>query len=404
MQWYRHIPLSRVYKDAYRVRHVASLASMVAINPDKDVPINMRRRKSENKTNEIEEKVNEIKQVKDTKPRHFIDDPYMMFMGGCVLPCLSKGINSAGEDAIYFRKIGHSMAVADGVGSWKDENIDPGEFSREFLASMKFNLENEKIKRDPMVALEYANSKRTKKGTACVCVLTLDGTNISTANIGDTKFVLLRYDVPQSMRSTSLIGEDGKIDDEMILKKKANGDGDTNDVNKLPCSSEADCKICSKLKTKDAIWNVVYKSTEMQHSWNYPVQIGTDSKTKPKDASLVALPVKLGDIIIMASDGVFDNLFINDIRMIVSEFPLLDKQFVNCDFSGKKIAPNTMQLLADKIASEAQKNSLHPTRSSPYSRLAQRYSYSYTVCFYFYFYFYFYLHLDMNMANMNTRM
>lgn len=84
----------------------------------------------------------------------------------------------------------------------------------------------------------------------------------------------------------------------------------------------------------------IFRSEEQQHSFNYPYQIGTRSKSRAsiscmwstvadrlahhssvkKDAALYEVPVQKGDIIILASDGLIDNLYTMDILEEVLKF------------------------------------------------------------------------------------
>jgi serine/threonine protein phosphatase PrpC len=58
---------------------------------------------------------------------------------------------------------------------------------------------------------------------------------------------------------------------------------------------------------------IVLRTPEQQHSFNFPFQLGTGSKDSPKDAMIFTLKVKEGDVVVVASDGLFDNLFDDEI-------------------------------------------------------------------------------------------
>ncbi|KAJ2799893.1 hypothetical protein H4R21_003390 [Coemansia helicoidea] len=65
--------------------------------------------------------------------------------------------------------------------------------------------------------------------------------------------------------------------------------------------------------------DMVYRTEEQQHSFNYPYQLGTEPHSdKPSDAQVFRLKIQKGDVIIVGSDGVFDNLFDEDILEEVS--------------------------------------------------------------------------------------
>lgn len=59
--------------------------------------------------------------------------------------------------------------------------------------------------------------------------------------------------------------------------------------------------------------DVIFRTSEQQHSFNFPFQLGTGSKDQPADAMSFHVKVKEGDIVIVASDGLFDNLFDDEI-------------------------------------------------------------------------------------------
>ncbi|KAI1320383.1 hypothetical protein EDD11_001185 [Mortierella claussenii] len=57
----------------------------------------------------------------------------------------------------------------------------------------------------------------------------------------------------------------------------------------------------------------IFRTEEQQHSFNYPFQLGTGSTDSPTDAQVFTVKVESGDIVVMGTDGIFDNLFDEDI-------------------------------------------------------------------------------------------
>jgi protein phosphatase PTC7 len=55
--------------------------------------------------------------------------------------------------------------------------------------------------------------------------------------------------------------------------------------------------------------DIVWRSEEMWWSFNTPVQLGPVSPSKPADAQVFEIPVVADDILILASDGLSDNLW-----------------------------------------------------------------------------------------------
>ncbi|KAG9080892.1 hypothetical protein FRC06_006024 [Ceratobasidium sp. 370] len=66
---------------------------------------------------------------------------------------------------------------------------------------------------------------------------------------------------------------------------------------------------------------LVVRSEEMQHSFNFPYQLGPHSSTTPRaDAQLITERVVPGDIVILASDGLGDNLWDEEVLKVVERF------------------------------------------------------------------------------------
>ena len=55
--------------------------------------------------------------------------------------------------------------------------------------------------------------------------------------------------------------------------------------------------------------DIIWRSEEMWWSFNTPVQLGPMSPSKPADAQVFEIPVMADDILILASDGLSDNLW-----------------------------------------------------------------------------------------------
>ncbi|KAF9111223.1 hypothetical protein BGX27_005225 [Mortierella sp. AM989] len=84
----------------------------------------------------------------------------------------------------------------------------------------------------------------------------------------------------------------------------------------------------------------IFRTEEQQHSFNYPFQLGTGSTDSPKDAQVFTVKVESGDIVVMGTDGIFDNLFDEDIL----------EEVVRC-VSSVNTTPNTSPYGTGKPAS-----------------------------------------------------
>jgi len=64
--------------------------------------------------------------------------------------------------------------------------------------------------------------------------------------------------------------------------------------------------------------DIVFRSKEQQHSFNFPYQIGTGSADKPQHSQRLTVEVQPGDLIICGTDGLWDNLFDDDIIEVLA--------------------------------------------------------------------------------------
>ncbi|KAH6554851.1 hypothetical protein KP509_1Z301900 [Ceratopteris richardii] len=87
---------------------------------------------------------------------------------------------------------------------------------------------------------------------------------------------------------------------------------------------------------------VLTKSKPMQHGFNFPYQIGIDGDD-PYDAE--AVKVASGDVVVLATDGVFDNLYEREIVDLVNQG------------QAKRVEPGTVALWLVKLAHAAGLNS-----------------------------------------------
>ncbi|EDV21568.1 uncharacterized protein TRIADDRAFT_30137 [Trichoplax adhaerens] len=181
-----------------------------------------------------------------------------------------------GDDA-YFITISHHVhnyltGVADGVGGWKEYGVDPSLFSHLLMKNCKsyaknycvdsaFPLKILKTGYDTMLS-EHPNLLGSS--TACVMVIDKITGMLYSVNLGDSGFVIIR--------------------DHFII----------------------------------------YQSKEQQHYFNAPYQLTCKTPDQsflgnmPSEADEYSFLLKSDDIIIMATDGLFDNMTGKQILDIVS--------------------------------------------------------------------------------------
>ncbi|KAG0737968.1 hypothetical protein G6F57_007818 [Rhizopus arrhizus] len=113
----------------------------------------------------------------------------------------------------------------------------------------------------------------------------------------------------------------------------------------------------------------IFRSEEQQHAFNFPYQLGLSSKDKPQDAQLFSIKVEKGDIIIMATDGLYDNLFDHDILELVKKhiqtitIPATENRLA-------RVSNLQPQILADTLANKAKEVSEMNNVDTPFQKRA----------------------------------
>ncbi|KAF2072322.1 hypothetical protein CYY_006356 [Polysphondylium violaceum] len=184
------------------------------------------------------------------------EDALHFHSGVCIIPHPNKR-HKGGEDAYFISQDLKVLGVADGVGGWGDVGIDPSEYSNTLMEGSKIASNSISVSRDPLTIMEqgYIFSQDVKGSSTC-CIVVLGGRNLLSANLGDSGFLVIR-------------------------------------------NSE-----------------VIFRTREQQHAFNMPYQLGTQSIDRPIHSIIANFPVEKGDLIIMGTDGVFDNLFDEEILEI----------------------------------------------------------------------------------------
>ncbi|KAE8449232.1 hypothetical protein EG329_008399 [Mollisiaceae sp. DMI_Dod_QoI] len=267
----------------------------------------------------------------------------------------------SGQDAFFVSQIYNTpdvaLGIADGVGGWVDSGVDPADFSHgfcDYMAHAAYTYSSldwdhpinarslmqrgyEDICKDPSV--------KAGGSTACVGIAKGDGT-LEVANLGDSGFVQLRL-------------------------------------------------------------NAIHEYSEPQtHAFNTPYQLavvpekvlkqaaafgGQQLCDMPKDAHVSQHRLRHGDVIIFASDGVWDNLSHQDILKVVSKIMLGARawehssegvsvgkslgNFILADDgkSGAEEIPSLQSFLAVGITGEAKAASINTRRDGPFAREVQKY-------------------------------
>eukprot|EP00879_Flechtneria_rotunda_P000607 GHRR01000718.1.p1 GENE.GHRR01000718.1~~GHRR01000718.1.p1 ORF type:complete len:922 (+),score=507.15 GHRR01000718.1:330-2768(+) len=194
-----------------------------------------------------------------------------------IIPHVDK-VATGGEDAFFISQAGHgAVGVSDGVSAWAEDGIDPGEYSRTLVQYCAEAIEDRVMsvaraanrgsyisKFDPRSVLRYAQQCTCKPGSATVVLAALQPEGkLHVANLGDCGVKVVR---------------NGKI---------------------------------------------IHETQPQQHDFNLPYQLShprlfPDTDTADS-ADRYIWNVEEGDVIVAASDGLFDNLWDDELVEILQQ-------------------------------------------------------------------------------------
>jgi len=166
--------------------------------------------------------------------------------GSAALPSPHKSQQSReAEDAHCHSPFG--LGVFDGVGGWARRGIDPRVYAQSLMLNTRDAINNGIL--SPKEALHHAwKGSQGKTGSATALVCCIENDKLSVVSIGD----------------------------------------------------------CQMMHIRDS--EVSWRSVPRQHAFNRPLQLGSHSQDTPEHGDEKRLDARAGDIVVVGSDGLFDNL------------------------------------------------------------------------------------------------
>ena len=98
-----------------------------------------------------------------------------------------KKIEKGGEDAYVASK--NLLVVADGVGGWAKQGVDPGLFSKSLVKNIK-NLYEKLPEKGLKDILALSVLKTKEMGTSTATLISLKNDTLKTANLGDSAYAI----------------------------------------------------------------------------------------------------------------------------------------------------------------------------------------------------------------------
>lgn len=285
----------------------------------------------------------------------------------------SKTVSLPDEKYNEIREVTY-CGVADGVGSWREYDVDPRDFSH---ALMK-ECENVLLEASEIATRPKEDGEKAKRGIRPGEVLSRAYDKVIEQNIiGSCTATVALFDNIRHQLHFSNLGDSGII----VLRHIDSDVAGALKRNRRTPRSE-----------RKSDMQAVFVSQQQLHSFNHPFQLGWTGKeldedekssfSSAKNACTTSIHVRRGDVIIMATDGLFDNVDIDEIASVALEWEQQngflrggdidnrDQRWVGgdslTDLSYEKI-PN----LAEVLAKKARENSLDSSLDSPFAILAK---------------------------------
>ncbi|ORY14590.1 phosphatase 2C-like domain-containing protein [Clohesyomyces aquaticus] len=266
----------------------------------------------------------------------------------------------SGQDSFFFSQVGttHTSAfgVADGVGGWVESGVDPADFSHglcEYMAcaariwSQEASSSSLHPKDLLQVAYDEVIADKSIIGggsTACLAVAEPDG-NVEVANLGDSGFMHLGLNAVRH-----------------FTQPQTHAFNTPYQLSKTP----------ERMLVQMAVFGGTSALSDL-----------------PKESNVTHHQVRHGDVLIFATDGVWDNLSPQDALSIVSRSMIdlggwvekagamevgPDLQDLTQAKQARKADNTSLQAkLAIAIAKEAKETSLNTRRDGPFAKEVQKY-------------------------------
>jgi protein phosphatase PTC7 len=282
---------------------------------------------------------------------------------------LADDKDGAIRDVTYF-------GVADGVGSWRQYGVNPREFSHKLMEECQ-NILLEACHKDASVANRDVSGV-IRRMMAPVDILAQAHERVKAANIiGSSTACVALFDSIRHQLHFSNLGDSG-----IIVLRHIDSD--------VAGSLKRDRTTPRTERTSDL--RVAFISQQQLFSFNHPYQmgwtgeeLGTKERTSFKtavDSCTTSIHVRRGDIIIMATDGLFDNVEIDDIAKIGLEWEQKWGFIRGGDIAARErrwemgnsltvLSSEQIGGLAEALVEKAREMSLDSSTDSPFALLAK---------------------------------
>jgi len=282
--------------------------------------------------------------------------------GACQIPHPNKA-EFGGEDSYFICSDGTALGVADGVGEWEKLGLSTRPMADQLMCCTSDAAEGI-VGVGPDFAGERAALSLARGFTACTCfgactavVAALDsqGQMLGVANIGDSGIRQIRKNAESSMAMV------------------ANTTKDQQHFFNCPF------QLTRRPREKDYPGLLAQGKTKLVEIMKTNIKMIED---KPEDADIYNFPLHEGDVLILGSDGLFDNLYDREILDFVDlAITPMEARQVYAQNAGTLRGPGSSTdpgALATTIAHAAYHRACDTSAASPFSACARSHGIQHT--------------------------
>ena len=229
----------------------------------------------------------------------------LFYAAGATAPHAKK-VEKGGEDAFFVDSAAMVVGIADGVGGWERLGVDPAAYSRKLMGECE-------------AAGAMGNAS---------CMQILQKGFLRTDVEGSCTAIVAKY---------------------LPLERR------------LEVASVGDC---SMRVVRDG--EVVFRTDVQEHNWNQPYQLSHppfNEADTPDDALEYSYDLVPGDVVVLGSDGLWDNLWDDELLMCISASDAMRRSY---DGSGQW--QQEAEELAQRLLELAEAHSLDQTYASPFAK------------------------------------
>lgn len=234
-------------------------------------------------------------------------DGILFTAGGNTVPHPKK-TQTGGEDAFFIDNQMMAFGIADGVGGWAGSGVDPAEYSKKIMSNCQM-----------FASLNYSAKNIVSKA--------FEKTEVA----GSCTIIVAKFHPLEEKLDVVSVGD------------------------------------CSMRIVRNG--QIAHRTDVQEHAWNQPYQLSHphfNVANTPDDALEYSFHVEAGDVIILGSDGFFDNLWDDEIAEAVAAGDFMRQ---SCD--GETGWELEAQEISQRLLELAESHSIDREYASPYAREKQ---------------------------------